>query len=219
MRGTEIAIYSLNRPTLLKHLSSFRRSPESRGHRPHSPQARRGDFRGQARPRTPRHLSREAEQPFRQEGSARQPSRALRRGKPPPRQLPPGTHRTSSAQYCTSPPGAGPLQPAAALPPPSPGSPPLSVRRQSSCRSPARATVAAAMLPAMPPALRPARQSPRPRGDAPLGASGGDTAGRWHPRTRGFGPGFGESRTAYCCRENGVRCAPLSLFPSVCGLR
>lgn len=51
MRGTEIAIYSLNRPTLLKHLSSFRRSPESRGHRPHSPQARRGDFRGQARPR------------------------------------------------------------------------------------------------------------------------------------------------------------------------
>lgn len=176
-----------------------------------------GARRGRGRPgqeRTPRHLSREAEQPFRQEGSARQPSRALRRGKPPPRQLPPGTHRTSSAQYCTSPPGAGPLQPAAALPPPSPGSPPLSVRRQSSCRSPARAMVAAAMLPAVLPALRPARQSPRPRGDAPLGASGGDTAGRWHPRTRGFGPGFGESRTAYCCRENGVRCAPLSLsFP------
>lgn len=172
----------------------------------------------QARPRrkTPVLFFRETLPPFRQEGSSRKPSSdrlADPRGEETPRLAGPSplafpvTHRTSSAQYCTSPPGAGRPQPAAAaLPPPSPGHgrPPrapaaLSLGWQGPYRSPPRAMAAAAMLPAAPPLPS---AGPGPTRSKRLTEATPVDGTR---ECGGFEPGFCGSLTAFCCPANGVR--------------
>lgn len=139
------------------------------------------------------------------------PPRVARRLSPPPRRARSGpasprrTHRSSSAQYCASPPGSGLLQPAAAaLPPRGHGSPPraptaLSTRGNDADRSPP-AAVAAAMLSAAPLRSAPAVTQPQPTGrPLPHAAPGSaririEGVGRRRPRTRGGGPGVGAPR-------------------------
>lgn len=53
--------------------------------------------------------------------------------------------------------------------------------------------------------LRPSRQFPQPRGAAPVSALNRESAGRWHPRTRGCGPGLCGRCAAFCCPANGAR--------------